>query len=117
MKALLIVAAALFPVTANAQALPYSDPAPGAQAIMQADYSTAERQIGLNGIASDDPARLINLGVIFAQTGRSAAAELAFQKVMRLDDVSMSLADGSTDTSHGVAARALARLHSGAIGR
>jgi Flp pilus assembly protein TadD len=114
--ALMIVAAALVPATASAQPSPYNDPAPGAKAILQADYSTAEREISA-GVTSDDPARLINLGVVFAQTGRAEAAEQAFQKVLRLDDMAMVLADGHTESSHDVAGRALSRLHSGGLGR
>lgn len=49
----------------------YQRGALGVAAIDRGDWVAAERQLSeLRGIHSDDPARLINLGKVYAETGR-----------------------------------------------
>ena len=49
----------------------YQRGALGVAAIDRGDWTAAEAQLGeLRGLRSDDPARLINLGKVYAQTGR-----------------------------------------------
>lgn len=53
----------------------YQRGALGVAAIDRGDWTAAEAQLGeLRGIRSDDPARLINLGKVYAETGRVADA-------------------------------------------
>ena len=93
------------------------DPAPGYTAIMGADYATAERDIRGADVSKYDPARLINLGVVFAKTGRREAAERSFKRVLMQDEVQMILVNGQTASSHDVASRALASLENGVLSR
>lgn len=49
----------------------YQRGALGVAAIDRGDWSAAETQLSeLRGLRSDDPARLINLGKVYAETGR-----------------------------------------------
>jgi Flp pilus assembly protein TadD len=49
----------------------YQRGALGVAAIDRGDYAAAEAQLSeLRGVRSDDPARLINLGKVYAETGR-----------------------------------------------
>jgi Flp pilus assembly protein TadD len=49
----------------------YQRGALGVAAIDRGDWTAAETQLSeLRGIGSDDPARLINLGKVYAETGR-----------------------------------------------
>ena len=49
----------------------YQRGALGVAAIDRGDWAAAESQLGeLRGVRSDDPARLINLGKVYAETGR-----------------------------------------------
>lgn len=114
----LLVASALLPTAAVAQVSTVTnDPAPGAGAILQANYGKAERDIRSSGSAEFDPARSINLGIIMGMTGRPAEAERLFRQVMSQDDVAIVVANGSTQSSREVASRALAMLKAGTLGR
>ena len=118
-RILILGAAALLGSTvASAQVSQVTpDAAPGYTAIMGADYATAERDIRGADVSKYDPARLINLGVVFAKTGRREAAERSFKRVLMQDEVQMILVNGETASSHEVATRALASLQNGVLSR
>jgi Flp pilus assembly protein TadD len=111
------VAGMLISTAVTAQPRPSSEPAPGSAAIMKSDFSTAEREIRGADVSPYDPARSINLGIVFAKTGRADKAEREFREVLREDDVQIIVANGKTYSSHDVASRALAALQSGALSK
>ena len=58
----------------------YERGALGVAAIDRGDWTAAEAQLSeLRGIRSDDPARLINLGKVYAETGRVGDAVTVWQ--------------------------------------
>lgn len=58
----------------------YQRGALGVAAIDRGDWAAAEAQLSeLRGIRSDDPARLINLGKVYAETGRVGDAVTVWQ--------------------------------------
>lgn len=84
----------------------------GYDALRANDLRTAEVQIeSAQGIAADDPARLINLGYIHMRTGRIQSAQRLFEAVRdHRRDVMLELANGEVASSRDVARRALARM-------
>lgn len=104
MFALLVAA----PLQAQAPAgeIGYQRGALGYDALVSANYSAAERQILADrSAARTDPAKLVNLGTIYLQTGRRDQALAAFGAVLDAEDVELILADGSETSSHDVARR------------
>ena len=110
---LLAVATAGFSTAGLAQA--YNEPAPGSAAIMSSDFATAEREIRGADLSPYDPARSLNLGVVFANMGERAKAEREFRQVLSEEDVQIIVASGGTYSSHDVARRALAELDRGIL--
>lgn len=90
----------------------YPEGSLGIEAMLNADYAAAERQLDDFRVHENDPGRLINLGSILAKTGRTDAAEGHFQQVLKEDSVELILADGRTMSSHDIARLALAKLAS-----
>lgn len=90
----------------------YSRGSLGYDALRANDLRTAEVQIeSAQGIAADDPARLINLGYIHMRTGRIQSAQRLFEAVRdHRRDVMLELANGEVASSREVARRALARM-------
>lgn len=83
----------------------------GYEAIVQANYGAAEKQIQSSWqISREDPARLINLGGIYAKTGRKEEALKVLTQALNLEDVELILANGETVGSRDAARRALAQL-------
>lgn len=84
----------------------------GYDALRANDLRTAEVQIeSAQGIAADDPARLINLGYIHMRTGRIQSAQRLFEAVRdHRTNVMLELANGEVASSRDVARRALARM-------
>lgn len=84
----------------------------GYDALRANDLRTAEVQIeSAQGIAADDPARLINPGYIHMRTGRIQSAQRLFEAVRdHRRDVMLELANGEVANSRDVARRALARM-------
>ena len=84
----------------------------GYDALRANDLRTAELQIeSAQGIAADDPARLINLGYIHMRTGRIQSAQRLFETVRdHRRDVMLELANGEVVSSRDVARRALTRM-------
>lgn len=64
----------------------YERGALGVAAIDRGDWATAEARLSeLRGIRSDDPARLINLGKVFAETGRVEDAVTVWRLALASD--------------------------------
>jgi Tfp pilus assembly protein PilF len=118
-KSLSIAAAsALFCSTAaTAQVYETTDRAPGYSAILSADYATAERELRSAPVDVSDPARNINLGIVLAKTGHPDLAAREFQQVLASDEVTVTVLNGYSVSSHDVARRALALLERGMLGR
>ena len=102
---------------AAAQLGPTREAAPGYSSLLKSDYSSAEKEIRAANVSAYDPARSINLGVVFAKTGHPDNAAREFRQVLREDDVQIVVANGKTYSSHDVAARALAQLEAGTLGK
>lgn len=82
----------------------------GYEALVSANYTTAERQILDSRVAKNDPARLINLGQIYANTGRTAEAITVLERAMRAEETELILANGEVIGSRDAARRALALI-------
>ena len=96
---------------------PSLDPAPGYNAILEANYDVSEREINASQADNHDAAKLINLGIVYGLTNRSAEAEKLFRQVVQNEDVTILVANGDTVSAHEVASKALARLRAGTLGR
>lgn len=82
----------------------------GLAAIDRGDWTTAERQLlEMRRVSPDDPARLINLGRVYAETGRLNQAIASFRKAMQSRPYQVTLGDGTVSTTDQVARAALAR--------
>ena len=92
-------------------------PAPGSASLMKADYSTAEREIRAASVSKYDPARSITLGVALALKGERDRAAKQFRRALMEEEVQVVVADGTTESSHDVAHRALAALRDGSLGK
>ena len=82
----------------------------GYDALVNANYATAEQQILDSNIGKNDPARLINLGQIYRKTGRTELAIQVLEAAARLDEVELILANGEVIGSRDAARKALAAL-------
>lgn len=83
----------------------------GYDALMAADYGTAEQQLRqANGVSKRDPARLINLGMVLAHKGDKERAAIMFQRAMTADEVTIILADGREMSSYEAARLAHEKL-------
>lgn len=99
------------PVAAEPAEIEYPAGSLGYSALLSADYARAEAQLRSDqGLSSNDPARLINLGQVLARTGRTETAARLFKRVRAADDVAVVLADGRTMGSQEAAERALRQL-------
>ncbi len=80
-------------------------------AIDRGDWTTAEAQLGeLRGLRSDDPARLINLGKIYAETGRVDEAVTVWQLALASKrHFEVVTAEGRVVSTDRLAREALAR--------
>lgn len=104
---LLLMAAA----AQSAGEVEYQRGALGYDALVAANYATAENQLRDNHESGfDDPARLINLGQVYANTGRAHEAERLFKRAMDAEDVAVILADGRELSSRTAARMALDSL-------
>ena len=55
----------------------------GVSAIARSDWRVAEANLGeMRGVRADDPARLINLGTVYMETGRTGEALHAWQRAL-----------------------------------
>jgi Flp pilus assembly protein TadD len=80
-------------------------------AIDRGDWTTAEAQLGEpRGLRSDDPARLINLGKIYAETGRVDEAVTVWQLALASKrHFEVVTAEGRVVSTDRLAREALAR--------
>ena len=114
MRAPILLLCAAIAASAAAQQPEINYPAGslGYNAILNADYDTAERQIRSSGLSKYDPARALNLGYVLAKKGRADLAERHFLRVLAAEEAELILADGRTISSHEAADKALAALGS-----
>ena len=83
----------------------------GYDALVEANYKTAERQILSDSlIAKNDPAKLVNLGQIYWKTGRSDMAIRVLEAALRSEEVELILANGGTIGSREAARKLLASI-------
>lgn len=88
----------------------YQPGALGVSAISRHDWATAERALTQSPAREDDPARLINLGRVYAATGRASEAVQAWQRALASDRHFMvETATGEWVSTRALAERALAR--------
>jgi len=90
----------------------YDRGALGVAAIDRGDWASAETQLNeLKGIQEDDPARLINLGKVYMETGRPALALTAWRKAIASErHFDVETRDGRVISTAELARQALA-LH------
>ncbi|SNT03899.1 hypothetical protein SAMN06295912_13326 [Sphingomonas laterariae] len=83
----------------------------GLAAIDRGDWEAAERQLNAQrGVTADDPARLINLGRVYAATGRPELAAASWQQALNAPHhYQVTLGDGTVASTDEVARAALAR--------
>ena len=88
----------------------YQRGALGVAAIDRGDWAAAEAQLSeLRGIGSDDPARLINLGKVYAETGRVGDAVTVWQLALASKrQFEVVTAEGRVVTTDQLAREALA---------
>jgi hypothetical protein len=87
---------------------------PGAlavSAIGRSDWRVAEANLGeMRGVKADDPARLINLGTVYLETGRTNEALLTWQRALAAKHhYIVETVDGRTISTDQLAREALAR--------
>ena len=92
----------------------YPKGALGLAAIQDGDLAKAEAQLNsMNGVKASDPARLINLGQVYARTGRPEEAARAYESAMKSrKSFDVELADGRIMSSREAARLALIDLRS-----
>ncbi len=110
----MMVDGAAQPVTVEARTNSFNV---GYEALMRGDNTYAVQQIQENhGLATDDPAALINLGTAYARLGKVRSARSCFQAAILTDErYDLELADGSWMDSRAAARLAVERLDSGSV--
>lgn len=90
----------------------YQRGALGVAAIDRGDWAAAEAQLSeARGIRSDDPARLINLGKVYAETGRVNDAIMVWQLALASSrHFEVVTAEGRVVSTDQLAREALARF-------
>ena len=90
----------------------YQRGALGVAAIDRGDWAAAEAQLGeARGIRSDDPARLINLGKVYAETGRVDDAIAVWRLALASNrHFEVVTAEGRVVSTDQLAREALARV-------
>lgn len=94
----------------------YERGALGVAAIGRKDWKTAEANLQeLRGVSAGDPARLINLGRVYFETGRPEMARSAWRLALASDQQFMvETADGTVISTKDLAEKALA-MHEQAV--
>lgn len=97
----------------------YPNGALGLAAIQNGDLAKAEEQLtSMKGVKASDPARLINLGQVYARTGRAEEAARAYEAAMKSPKAfDVLLVDGRIMSSREAARLALIDLRGGYAGR
>ncbi|MDQ8755670.1 tetratricopeptide repeat protein [Sphingosinicella sp. LHD-64] len=82
--AVLAAALAMVPAAASAQAVEEGFPrgSLAVAAIDRGDWNRAEALLRTSQLEADDPARLINLGAVYMQTGRTSEALTAWRAAL-----------------------------------
>ena len=95
----------------------YERGALGVAAIDRADWASAEDQLmELRGVRAEDPARLINLGKVYMETGRPALALSTWRRALESDrHFEVETADGRIVSTAELARQALAKHHPGML--
>lgn len=93
----------------------YPKGALGLAAIQDGDLAKAEAQLNsMKGVKASDPARLINLGQVYARTGRTEEAARAYEAAMKNPkEFDVLLVDGRIMSSREAARLALIDLRGG----
>ncbi len=93
----------------------YNPGALAVAAIDRGDWATAEQLLNkMNGVSENDPARLINLGKVYIETGRPGMALTAWRKALASDRHEMvATIDGRWISTDMLARQALAQHHPG----
>ncbi|WP_443970553.1 tetratricopeptide repeat protein [Sphingobium sp. CR28] len=79
--------------------------------IQNGDYAAAERVLApVSQSDASDPARLVNIAMVYARTGRLAEARDALAMVSNAPDETLTLSDGRDVSSRTVAATLLRSL-------
>ena len=87
----------------------------GVAAIARGDWQAAEASIQNSRMAENEPARLINLGTVYMETGRPGMALSAWRLALASPNHEMvATADGRWLSTRELAERALAK-HEGAV--
>jgi tetratricopeptide (TPR) repeat protein len=83
-------------------------------AIERGDWATAERLLTEDGqLSQNNPARLINLGRVYAETGRTSDALNMWRRALEAPVQSdVETADGRTSRTDEIARQAIARYRS-----
>ena len=103
-----IGAALAAPAAAQPKEIEYPKGSLAYEALVAADYERAEQQLREDRrVHRNDPARLINYGLVLAKTGRAAEARKLFEQTLAEDEIELILADGRMLGSHEVARRGL----------
>lgn len=83
----------------------------GYRAIAAGDYAAAEKTlVNELRIFPDRPELMINLGTVYARTGRVTEAASLYRAALAVDPVAMDMPDGAVTSSHAVAKRGLDSL-------
>ena len=83
----------------------------GAEQLIRGDLPAAEREIAhQRRMFPNDPDLLVNLASIYGRTNRTADARRLYRDVLARADEPLTLADGSTVSSHQIALTGLRSL-------
>jgi Flp pilus assembly protein TadD len=112
-----LLAAGIVPAAASAAPPPnevgYPAGSLGVQQIAVGEYSAAERILSpVSREDATDPARLINIGLVYARTGRLAEAKDAFDAARNAPDTPLMLSNDKEISSRTLAAHLLKSLDS-----
>lgn len=88
------------------------------QSLVEGRNAEAIRKIEANGkLETNDPARLINLGIAYARAGNEARARQMFQAVIDSSDrIELETAEGKWVDSRRIARKAMKLLDAGELG-
>ena len=88
----------------------YQPGALGVSAISRGDWAAAERALMQSPVREDDPARLLNLGRVYAATGRTEQAVQTWRRALASDrHFEVETATGEWASTRVLAERALAQ--------
>jgi len=94
--------------TAALDEVGYAPGSLGYAAIMTQDWAKAERQLTASDVATDDPARLLNLAHVYRKTGREADAQRVYRQVAeQRNHFLVELADGQVASSRELALKGI----------